>query len=407
METKVLSKITDSELTHLLYDMVRIPSVNPELLTGEEKDETQIIDFLDRKFREYNFETELQKVEKNRYNVIARVRGCGEKIVALNGHIDTVSGFNMPHAFNPKIEKGKLYGRGSCDMKGGIAAMITAAKAVKDSGIKLKGDIVIAIVVDEEQWGKGTQTYLKNEKPNYCIIAEPTQNKICLSQSGYIELDLITTGKIKHGMTVKLDDTASAFVNAVKLLNRFLESKIIRKKHIHMGIELSNTINFSLKDREIPAFMRRIALPSSYAWMSSNYCKVNVLIGVAPFKTKKQSDRKAEKIIDELENIVIHTGDEDVKSMLEILCANNGFIQQKNKFVEKFSKAIYEVNGSIEYGHMPSFCDGTFFHNAGVSTILYGPGNIENAHSPDEYVNLKEVKESAYGIAQAVQYILN
>lgn len=398
----VASKVNDAELEQLLFDLLRIPSVNPKFKTGDEPAETQIVEFLDKKMMDYGFEVERQVVESGGWNLIARIRGDGPKTLVFNGHIDTVTGANMPDAFNPKIKHGKLYGRGASDMKGGIAAMIEAAKAVKTSDVKLNGDLVLSLVVDEEYGGTGTKKFLEKEKPDYAIIGEPTQNEIGLAQAGYIEFTLESEGTIQHGSTLKIGDNSSAYINATKILNGILELPTVRKVRHYLDVEMPNTVNFCPVDQRIF---------TSQAWMTVDYYKVNVLIGIAPGRTVAESDRIIEDTLEEIEEIVDNSNKAGQRNKLNYETGvppykKHGFIQPKNDFAKKFEQAVDQTQGGHRYAYVLSFCDGTFFYDKGIPTLTYGPGTMELGHSSNEYVDLNEVKEAARTYAQAIENIL-
>ena len=391
------SKVNDAKLEQLLFDLLKIPSVNPKFKTGDEPAENQIVDFLEKEMMDYGFE-----VESGGWNLIARIRGDGPKTLVFNGHIDTVTGANMPDAFNPKIKHGRLYGRGASDMKGGIAAMIEAAKAVKTSNVKLNGDLVLSLVVDEEYGGTGTKKFLEKEKPDYAIIGEPTQNEIGLVQAGYIEFTLESEGKIKHGSTLKIGDNSSAYVNAIKILNGILELPTVRRVRRYLDFEMPNTVNFC------PVDQRTF---TSYAWMTVDHYKVNVLIGVTPGRTIAESDQIIEDMLEELEELVDNSNKAGQRNKLNYETGvppykKHGFIQPRDDFVKKFEKAVDETQGSHRYAYVLSFCDGTFFYDKGIPTLTYGPGTMELGHSSNEYVDLNEVKEAARTYAQAIENIL-
>lgn len=396
------SKVNDAKLEQLLFDLLKIPSVNPKFKTGDEPAETQIVDFLEKEMMDYGFEVEKQVVESGGCNLIARIRGDGPKTLVFNGHIDTVTGANMPDAFNPRIKHGRLYGRGASDMKGGITAMIEAAKAVKTSNVKLNGDLVLSLVVDEEYGGTGTKKFLEKEKPDYAIIGEPTQNEIGLAQAGYIEFTLESEGTIQHGSTLKLDDNSSAYVNATKILNGILELPTVKKVRRYLDFKMPNTVNFCPMDQR--TF-------TSYAWMTVDYYKVNVLIGVAPGKAIAESDRIIEDMLKELEELVDNSNKAGQRNKLKYETGvppykKHGFIQSKNDFVKKFEQAVDQTQGGHRYAYVLSFCDGTFFYDKGISTLTYGPGIMELGHSSNEYVDLNEVKEATRTYAQAIENIL-
>jgi hypothetical protein len=213
---------------------------------------------------------------------------------------------------------------------------------------------------------------------------------------------LASEGEIKHGSTLKIGDNSSAYVNATKILNRILEFPSVRKMRHHLDIEMPNTVNFCPVDYRVF---------TSYAWMTVDYCKVHVLIGVAPSRTATESDRIIDDIVETLEGLVDDTNKAGQRNKVEYNLAvppykNHGFIQPKDEFVEKFEQAVDETQGSHVYAYVLSFCDGTFFYDKGIPTLTCGPGIMELGHSNNEYVDLNEVRHAARIFAQAIENIL-
>ncbi|MFQ5436958.1 MAG: M20/M25/M40 family metallo-hydrolase [Anaerolineae bacterium] len=143
------------------------------------------------------------EVEPGRWNVIGRLRGRGSgPSLMLNAHMDTVGVDGMTiDPFGGEVRDGRLYGRGSQDMKGSLAAMIAAAKALVDGGIELGGDLIIAAVADEEYASIGTEDLVKH--PEYrtaaAIVTEPTDMVICRAHRGFIWFNVDTFGRAAHG----------------------------------------------------------------------------------------------------------------------------------------------------------------------------------------------------------------
>jgi len=186
LDPKVLRRKRERSV-RLLKELIAIPSSNPHV---SDKDEREIARFLREELENSGLEVKLQQVTSKPYwayeggrsrtrpNVIARTGTKGGRKLILNGHIDTVSGSTMKHPFEPRAEGDRLYGRGSADMKGGVAAIVAAAEAIQQSGRNLKGELVLSLVVDEETLGKGTIDFLKAEQGDFAIVAEPTQNTL-------------------------------------------------------------------------------------------------------------------------------------------------------------------------------------------------------------------------------------
>ncbi len=201
---------------------------------------------------------------------------------------------------------------------------------------------------------------------------------------------------------MKIGDKSSAYVNVTKILNRILEFPSIRRTRHHLDIEMPNTVNFC------PVGHRVF---TSYAWMTVDYYRVHVLIGVAPGRTVAESDRIIEDIIEALEELVDDANKAGQRNKLEYNLAvppykNHGFIQSRGEFVERFEEAVDETQGSHSHAYVLSFCDGTFFYDRGIPTVTCGPGIMELGHSSNEYVDLNEVRLAARIFAQATENIL-
>lgn len=139
---RVLKEIKKEEVVALLQEMIQINTVNPP---GNEK---KLAQYMKKRLDSFGINSEVIDLGNNRANIIGRIEGPGQKeALLLNGHLDTVPPGDIEWeygAFSGKIVDGKIYGRGSADMKGGLAAMITAAGAIKKAGMPLKGDLIIA-----------------------------------------------------------------------------------------------------------------------------------------------------------------------------------------------------------------------------------------------------------------------
>ena len=194
------SHIDKSEIFGLLKDLIRINSVNPSLVEGAPGEE-EIANFIADYMKEIGLEMHIEEIETGRPNVVGVLKGSGNgPILLLNGHMDTVGIDYMEiDPLNPVVKDGKLYGRGSFDMKGGLAAILAAAKAVSDSGEKIHGDLVVAAVCDEEYRSIGTDRLVETIKADAAIVAEPTELQIVVAHKGFAWIDIETRGIAAHG----------------------------------------------------------------------------------------------------------------------------------------------------------------------------------------------------------------
>ena len=173
MDTELVDRILDTvdekAIVALASDLIKIPSFKP--------DETPVAQYLADFFIERGYEVDLQEVEPGRFQTVATLKGTGGGMsLMLNGHTDinslTLHGKRDP--WTPSVEGDRLYGHGVQNMKGGLASIIMAAEAVRLSGVKLKGDLVVACVVGETQGGEGTYYLMQTGfRTDMAVVAEP------------------------------------------------------------------------------------------------------------------------------------------------------------------------------------------------------------------------------------------
>ena len=190
--------IDRAQIASILADLVKIESINPELVaggSGEAKIALYVADFL----RAAGLKTRVQKLGRNRANAVGVLRGRGGgQSLMLNGHLDTVGVAGMEAPFSARIEKGKMYGRGAQDMKGGIAAALVAAETLAGES-RLRGDLVVAAVADEEHKSMGTRALLDEIKTDAAIVMEPTGLEVATAHKGFAWATVETLGKAAHG----------------------------------------------------------------------------------------------------------------------------------------------------------------------------------------------------------------
>lgn len=188
-----------SALLATLDDLIRIPSINPDLsagATGEAKIAEYCADFM----RRDGLTIHIQDVAPGRPNVVGILRGAGGgRSLMLNGHLDTVGVEGMAAPFEPLRRGSQILGRGSSDMKASIAAMLWTARAIVQSGLRLKGDLLIACVVDEEYASIGTEALARDFTADAAIVTEPTDLGLCLAHRGFVWVEVDTIGRAAHG----------------------------------------------------------------------------------------------------------------------------------------------------------------------------------------------------------------
>lgn len=182
-----------------LQTLVQTNSTSPSL-SPDGAGETEIARLTADYLSALNLPVNLTEIAPNRWNVVGTLAGSGNgRSLLLNAHMDTVGVTGMAEPFSGAIRDGKLYGRGSYDMKASLAAQLGAAKALVDAGVKLKGDLLITAVADEEDKSLGMEHLVKNVTADAAIVTEPTDLQLCLAHRGFIWFDVVTSGRAAHG----------------------------------------------------------------------------------------------------------------------------------------------------------------------------------------------------------------
>ena len=215
------------DLEQLIFELVAIESVNPDLIplgSGE----TKVSRFVALWLAAAGLEVEVVEPVPGRPSVVGTLRGSGGgRSLMLNAHMDTVGAGGMADAFSPVVRDGRVYGRGAYDMKASLAAiMITAREANK---LRLKGDLIITAVADEEVASIGTSAVLGKFRADFGIVTEPTELRLCLAHKGFVWLEVETKGVAAHGSRADLG------VDAIAHMGRILTGVLELDRRLRSG----------------------------------------------------------------------------------------------------------------------------------------------------------------------------
>jgi len=371
-------KIDRDGVVGLLRKLIEIESVNPHMEggTGEEEISRFIADHL----RSIGMEVYTQDVGDDRFNVIGILRGEADgRNLMMNGHTDTVGVKGMTiDPFKPFIENENIHGRGACDMKGPLAGMITAAKALVDSGVKLRGDLLISAVVDEEYKSIGTEKLLREYRSDAVIIGEPTDFQISIAHKGFVWLEIETRGKAAHGSIPEKGVDAIAKMAKIISRMRSLEKMYTRKKHDLVGVPKIHTS----------------MIEGGSEWsVVPDFCRLKLERRTIPGETSSL-------VIEEFNKILNEVSTEDpllsakVKKIFERqpmeISPDEAIVKNLRLAVQKIRRTEPRIVGE------PYWTDASLFVNqASIPTCLFGPGDIGLAHSADEFIKISDVVDSA------------
>ena len=367
-------RIDAKQVLDLLKQLVRTSSVNPAI--DHSQDEGAIADLIDKWFRRTGrFSVYEQKVAKGRFNVVAILRGTGRgRSLMLNGHMDTVGTVGMTvKPFTPSIVNGKLFGRGSCDMKGSIAAMIGGMAALAASSKKLAGDVLFTGVVDEEYMSLGTSELIKRFRADAAIVGEPTKMNIGVAHKGYAWLEVETIGRPAHGsMPEKGIDAIEKMALLINLLGS-IRRKYNLNRHPLLGVASihTSTITGGSDWSTVPA-----------------RCVLDLERRLLPGEDPQDPVEELRKAIKECSR-----RDKTLKATVRLIHHADPMQINDAPHISILKK---NLSGLGRIVGVPYWTDGSILWNrAKIPTCLFGPGDIAVAHGPAEHVKMEDVLRAA------------
>ncbi|HXQ30593.1 MAG TPA: acetylornithine deacetylase/succinyl-diaminopimelate desuccinylase family protein [Steroidobacteraceae bacterium] len=406
------------ELVALTQDLVRIPTVNPP---GDGY--RACAEFLGDRLGRRGFAVEYVRGagspgDSDRYprtNVIARREGHRPgRCVHFNGHIDVVEAGRGWSAdpFSAEVRDGRIYGRGTCDMKGGLAAAIIAVETLVESGLPLPGALEISGTVDEESGGYGGVAYLAERgwfrpgRVDHVIIPEPLNvDRVCIGHRGVWWAELETKGRIAHGSMPFLGESAVRHMGAV--LERF-------------------------EHELLPALAaRRTAMPVVPAGARESSCNINSIHGGQP---EEHAGLPTPCVADSCRIVIdrrflieepLPGVKQEVRAILERLAQSRSGFRYELRDLFEVLPAMADPDGPVVQATLaavrevlgrepeivcsPGTYDQKHIERIGKlkDCIAYGPGILDLAHQPDEFVAIEDLVASAKVMARAAHALLN
>ncbi len=368
------------ETTRLLSDLVRLPSVNPmgRALQTSDLYEHRVTAYLEDFFRGLGVPCERQAVAPQRDNIIARFESPGgRRTLVFEAHQDTVPTDTLTvDPFGARIEDGRLYGRGACDIKGGMASMLAAfARLVRD---KPRGacNVVMACSVDEEHTFLGVQEMVKRGlKADMAVVAEPTSLRIVKAHKGVCRWQVTTPGRSCHSSTPELGQNA---IYRMAMLLDYIEeyAEVLRTSRtdpllgpptLSVGrIEGGTSVN-TVPDR----------------------CRIEVDRRLIPGEVAEEAHIDFAKWLEE-------KADPPFPMDYGSLWINCPALSpdRNGELVTTLGQCLDAVTGRHEVIAVPYGTDASTLALAGIPSVVFGPGDIARAHTCDEWVPLDEVEQA-------------
>jgi acetylornithine deacetylase len=369
--------------TRTLQDLVRINSVNPRLdptAPGELAIAAYVADALEH----LGLEVFRHEPEPGRISVVGRLRGSRPgRSLMLNAHADTVDVAGMDEPFSGDIRDGRLYGRGAYDMKGGLAAMMAAVKALAGAGRPHAGEILLAAVADEEYASLGTQDLVARYHPDGAIVTEPTALDICLAHKGFAWFEVTTRGRAAHGSRFDLGVDANMRMGRVLAELDLLEKELrARTPHPLVGP------------------------PSLHAATLSGGSGLSTYAASCRLQIERRTipGERAERVIEEIASILRRqmARDPGFEAEMTVVLVREPFeVAPDAPIVRALTEASTAVLGRrpAYLGQTP-WMDAALLSAAGAETVIMGATGA-GAHAKEEWVELASVHQLAQCLAEA------
>ena len=359
-----------SEVTRLLADLVAIESVNPDLVPGA-TGESKIADFCQRWMTAHGLEVERLESRPGRPSVVGVARGTGGgRSLMLNGHYDTVSlgGF----VGEPRVEDGRLVGRGAYDMKSGVAAaMMTAARARRQ---RLGGDVIVACVADEEHSSWGTEEVLMRYTADAGIVTEPSELQAVLSHKGFAWFDITILGRAAHGSRPDLGiDAITKAGHALVALEKWGARLRLGRQHPVLG---PATVHASL----IGGGEEASSYPAS--------CTITIEVRTLPGQTGAAVETELRDVLGRLSQTV-----PDFRWRISRGLERNPFEADRESPIVRtlLSEAEQALGRPAVVRGEPFWTDCALMRDAGIPCLMFGASG-GGAHAADEWVDLASVE---------------
>jgi len=375
------STLEPAAVLEVLQQLIRLPSVNPTLVPEEGQGESAVADFARDWLAARRVKAWIEEAAPGRPNLVAEIGAGAGRTLVLCAHLDTVGTAGMTAPFEPRYQEGRVYGRGSYDMKGSAAAILAAAAALAQSD--LRGRVLLALVADEEYASVGAIDFVSRHRADGCIVTEPSEGQLILGHKGFVWAELVTSGRAAHGSRWDLGVSAIGKMGrVVAALEQFDREVLRRRTHPLVGPA-------SLHCAQIEG---GVGL-STYA----PECRLRIERRTLPGETVSQ-------VQSELQEVIRGAGEQATVTCFfdrpPLTCDRDAPI------VACVRDAITALKGPPAETGVAYWMDAAIFAAAGIPTVNYGPCGA-GAHETVEWVDLNSVVHCADVLVEAARRFCN
>lgn len=363
-----------SKTTQLLRELIALPSVNPAFAAKSSRNagEQRVAEFVAVTAARAGLDVEFQKVLPGRSNVLVRLVPTGnvQQRILLAPHLDTVNVAGESQ-FSPMKKGGRLYGRGACDTKGSVAAMLVALCEVANSKRHPREtEVVFAGLVDEENVQAGSRALTRSGlKADLAIVGEPTHLEVITAHKGNMWLQMETHGRAAHGATPQFGRNAiHEMARIVDCLQTDYATILKRRKHPLLGHATASV---------------GVICGGTQANIVPDHCTITVDRRTLPGETEASVRREITSL---LRSKKLRTTISDTKGVPCLPMETD----PRLPLVKTFFRCI----GQKRPLGVHFFCDAAVLSQAGIPSVVYGPGEIAQAHTSDEWISLTQLEQA-------------
>lgn len=361
----------------ILEDLVAIKSVNP-FFDNESSGENGIVEYIEQLLKGTGLGLIRQNVFPGRDNLIIELRtGNARHTIVFDAHLDTVGAGSMKDAFMPLIKDGRLYGRGACDTKGSLAGMLYAIMQCAKTSKSLSADILLLASVDEEHKYMGLRSFIGSNIPvSAAVVGEPTDLRIVTAHKGVVRFSVTTKGTAAHSSVPDEGDSAILqMMHVVQLIQNEIEPELRQKYHPLCG---RPTISIG----KITGGSQVNIVPDK--------CEIEVDRRIIPGEDPETVFSRFK------ENLASYISKKQVNLKVDEMLLTWPFETDENDPVVMYSKRSAEkcLLSPVLMG-VPFGSDASKLQRAGIPSVVFGPGSIDQAHSSNEWVDIDQVVKAS------------
>jgi acetylornithine deacetylase len=356
---------TEDQAAALVGGLVAIDSQNPELVPGAQG-EAAIAAHCVEWLGGHGVDAWVDEVAPGRHNAVARIGTGAGPVLVLCAHLDTVSADGMDAPFEPRVEAGRLHGRGAYDMKGSVAAILAAMTALHRR--ELRGTVMAALVADEEFASIGASDFVRRYPADACIVTEPCEERLILAHKGFVWVEVTTAGVAAHGS--RWQDGVSAvgrMGRIIAALEHFDATVLRARTHPLVG----------------PASLHCATVHGGDAWSTyAPACTLRVERRTLPGES-------VDAVVQEISDVIADAG--EAATLRVVLSRSPLECDPGSGIARAVTEAVVADGGAApDAAGVAYWMDAAIFADAGIETVNYGPGGA-GAHAAVEWVDLASV----------------